>query len=339
MKYIFLCILLCGNVFAAPLDDLRATGAVVSVKKITPKRLQSLSEAEDRYLLSGLIEIDSAAEFEKVKTLLMKGSTLTYSGKKTYPLKDFLPPVARALVNRVFEVKSWETDALRPYLDKPEYGDDPVLWFLIKNGLGSFSNCWNTTVELIRSVHPHWDQEVMLYWPGRDVVTYTMRDKAYSVLVPESKARPGDVLIISRKSELNQDGEGQHTAVLFSKDVVFEKTDSSENDPWRMSLLSDVVKKYKRIFGKEFKMEFRRFEGKTIFPHFSSTEDQLGVAKLIKKYIPGVDPNFLNMGCETGLGGGCDGIVTVVESFKLANGQLTGNDSARQRIIQIPGVD
>lgn len=342
MKTLIIGLLLVSfGILAAPLDDLRSTGAVITMKKLSPARIQPLREAEDRYLLDVGIQIKDQAQFDKVKSLLIPGNLAKFSGAKIYSMEDFLPPLAQALVNKVLLVKTWDTEVLSPYLEKPEYADDFQMRALVKNGLGSFSNCWNTTTQVERSSRPEWDNKVQFFWPGREEATYTIRDKDYTTKIALKDLKPGDVIMFSMNNRLNGENEVQHTAIFVSQDVLFEKTDGSDNDPWRLSLKDDVLKKYKRLLDKDFVVEYRRFNGKKMYPtHEIPTENDPAEVKLFKKFFPDVSPANLHYGCETGLGGGCDGVITVVQTALVKIGSsgkatLSADPELMKRLINL----
>lgn len=338
MKVIFL-LLLCSSIFAAPLDDVRKLGVTVTLTKKAHSSIQSLGEPEDRYLLDGKLRISSADQFQKTKQLLHPGAAAIFSGPKDYSLTEFLPPVAAALVNKLYKTKQWNTEKLRPFIDKPEYQDSPYLWPMVKNGLSNFSNCWNTTAQLLRSLHPSWDGRIQFYWPGRENISMDLTDKKFSVKIAEKDVRAGDIIVFGKKSfASNEFFLVQHTAILIGKDLVFEKTDGGDSDPWRMALRSDLISKYKRLLEEEYIVEYRRAT-RNIFPGFSPSDDTEIHDKLLKKIFPSLNPSAISYGCETGLGGGCDIVATVVESVgtQKVNGKIILNGSAdfKNRLIDL----
>lgn len=320
------------------LKDFARFGIQAKAVKLVDPRFKSLSEPEDRYYLEVKLGRLSLEQYNSMMALYGNKSRVAYDAKKEYDLVDFLHPAIQATVNQVFGYNSYDTSGLMDFDPESLPEDDVmVIWPIQKNGVSSYSNCWNTTTQVLRLQHVSTDPNNMLYqiyWPGRWEIDSELKSEELSFAVKAGEERAGDALLVSNSGDMAvEDGQGgmiQHTAILLSESLVFEKTDSSEDDPYRISFRKDVLTKYQRIFEKGLSIGYRRYNqaGQKTFSlaKASKLKDSLtakGFA-LIQKLVPAIADLLLVSGCETGLGGGCDVVITELHDFKVITNPKTG---------------
>jgi hypothetical protein len=330
--------------------DFAKFGIQAQVTKKSDARLQKLEHKEDHYYLEVKLGRLSQEQYRAMLALYGNSSRVPYDSAKEYDLVDFLHPAMQATVNQVFLPKNYDTSRLIDVDLEKDVSEDAAMFFRAasKNGISSFSNCWNTTMEVLRLMSPNSDKNKMvyrLYWPGRWDTSDIFSDAKTSAVVEASSAALGDALVVKLKSE----GGGemlQHTAIVLSASLVFERTDTTENDAYRIYFRRDVEAKYKKVFTDEERLlEYRRFH---------SVEDlkapALGVSelrgkdrRLFDRLAPGIPLDRLTGGCETGLGGGCDVVynevnqVTVVTNPKTGRGIFYAKKELLDRFIPLKG--
>lgn len=312
--------------------ELISLGLRPIVRKMVDKRLLKLENQEDQYFLEVRLGKLTKNEFEKLKSHFKNVSGVTYSPTRDYELTDFLHPAIQAVANQVFLPQGHSlNDRDRAKLDRiKKYEEDQMIFAVRKNGITDVTNCWNTSTEILCNVHGHRDPanpEYFLYWPGRWEADEWFSSDDYSDSVRPTDLKPGDVITIKMKT-FNETSMLQHTAILITDNLVFERTDSSENDPYRISLKSDVEAKYKRVLGEDLVIEYRRFgaagKKKIEPPSLPSTVFEKGQIKVLKDMFPKVDLTSVCFGCETGLGGGCDPAISAIHRTKIVRDPRTG---------------
>ncbi|MBO9667716.1 MAG: hypothetical protein J7501_12990 [Bdellovibrio sp.] len=306
--------------------ELVALGIQPQVYKIMPPRLQEQDYPEDQYVLQITLGTLTVDQFTKLKSMYGANSFVQYNAQKNYNLIDFLPRAIQATVNTTFT----QTGISGLPLGDVETTDEihGEIWPFQKNGVSFFTNCWGTTIEVLRSLR---SQDIVtpytLAWPARWTADEYFKDDKYSSKVKESAIRFGDVLVVSQKSD--DATMLQHTAFIVNKSIVFEKTDTMDNDPYRLSLRADVISKYKKFFSGEEAFSYRRFSSdKEILP----TEVALNpnqyftpeALKILRETLPEIPFNNLSAGCETGLGGGCDPTITEIHVINVITNPQTG---------------
>lgn len=315
--------------------EIVALGISPVIYKVTTPQLQKLSYNEDKYALQINIGRVTAEQFAKLKAIYGNFSNVPYDSNKAYDLVDFLPPAVQATVNKTFTPKIYDTSALVS-MDFTEDEMTGELWGLQKNGVSFFTNCWGTTIEVLKSLRPRPADEANTYilsWPGRWDTSDLFMDAKYSSAARENALRFSDVLTVWSKETGTL--SIQHTALILGKNLVFEKTDSSENDPYRLSLKADVLAKYTKFFeGKEI-IRYRRFgTEKQPIPMSTPGSDFFPpelTAKILKA-IPGLPLDSMEAGCEDRLGGGCDltysemRILKIDIDAKTGRGRLSGDE-------------
>lgn len=318
------------------LQDFAKFGIRAEAVKLVDPRLEKLEYTEDRYYLEVRLGRLTLDQYENLMAHYGNASRVAYDPRKEYELLDFLHPAIQATANKALEPEGYDTESLYA-LDFDQLGEETqsIVWPLEKNGVSFLANCWNTTTQILRLMHPDLARQEMnysIYWPGRWSINDELKSSELSRLVGEEEIRAGDALLISATGDL-ADSEGmiQHTALVLSDSLVFEKTDSSENDPFRISFREDVLKKYRGIFEPEFMVtEYRRYNelGRKTFvlPRPGLLRDEISPKDLplLEKAIPDILDLRLVAGCETGLGGGCDLGYSQMEDFKVITDPKTG---------------
>lgn len=316
---------------ASSISDFARYGIQAQVTKKTDPRLKNLEYAEDQYYLEVNLGRLSRTQFDAMKAHFKNVSQVPYNPKKEYDLTDFLHPAIQATVNQVYLPKSYNTEKLFDV----ETDDDSMMFIHAarKSGISSSSNCWNTTAEILRLEHEGFNPNksvYRLYWPGRWDANDWFTDEKFSSVVNERAILPGDVLVVKQKNSMMDESYMlQHTAIVLSSSLVFEKTDTSENDPYRISFRRDVEAKYRKVFSDDERLiELRRFTkgGENPFsaPVLGVHDLTPAGRKLVKKLVPNLPLERLTSGCETGLGGGCDVIINEVHEPKLIINSNTG---------------
>lgn len=320
------------------LKDFAQFGIQAKAVKLVDPRFESLAEPEDKYYLEVKLGRLTLEQYNSMMALYGNHSRVAYDAEKEYELVDFLHPAMQATVNQVFADKSYDTSKLWDFdLESMPEDDVTYLWPLRKNGVGSFSNCWNTTTQILRLQHPSADPNDMryqIYWPGRWDINDELKSDELSSAVPAEQAQAGDALLVSDAGEqasmVSEGGLIQHTAIVISESLVFEKTDSSASDPYRISFRKDVLTKYQRIFETGLRVDYRRYNQagqKTFGPAAAYNLKSFLSAKafsLLKKLVPEIVELNLVSGCETGLGGGCDVMTSELHNFKVITNPKTG---------------
>ncbi len=332
------------------LPELRGTGIKATVTKLVDPRFAELSYAEDRYYLDISFGKLNPNQFKDLHARYGGRSQVKYDAKRVYNLLDFLDPAMQAVANQVFLPKHYETDFYHDYVEK---FDDSYAFFAIrKNGISSWTNCWNTTWEILKLRNPS-EKHFMLYWPGRETANQVFNDDTRGEIVAEKEIQNGDVLMVEAKQIMLSGATMlQHTALIINSQLVFEKTDASENDAYRISLRKDVLKKYEEVFNDEERViEYRRFGGSGKKPvpseHFPKTEDFFEGHKQLRaltaKKLPDLKIQNLSIGCELGLGGGCDPLAVEAVPTKLiiwsktGRGILSGDKADLERFVPLKG--
>lgn len=290
-----------NSVLAADIKSILADfGVKAKINKYYSLQQKKLSDIEDKYFLQVELGYLTPLQFKKIKSHFGNFSKVPYSSKRKYYLVDFLHPAMQATVNQIFKPERNIAPQDMP-ADESYY-----LAEIAASGISSYANCWNTTFELVRLLKNKNDNQFQIYWPGRFTATSLIEDKKLSYQVRSSQLEYGDVLAIMLES-----GAGmrslQHTSLIISDDLVFEKTDSSENDAYRIAYRSDVLKKYKKLLPRATVM-YRRFYNETKLPladngFYSELNEQEKLT--LKTFFPNIQVENINVGCDEKLGGAC----------------------------------
>lgn len=325
--------------------EIVALGLQPQVYKVTTSQLQKLDYDQDKYVLQINIGRVSAEQFAKLHAMYGGQSQVPYNANKAYNLIDFLPPVIQATVNQTFEPKSYNTMALSDAFDVTDENMTGELWGLMKNGASFFTNCWGTSMEVIKFLRDPQMKTYTFSWPARWSTDETLKSDTYSKMVRSNQTRFGDMMLVSMKDD-GATGEMaymlQHSAVVLGENLLFEKTDTTENDPYRLSLKADVLSKYSELFGKNGKIQFRRFSAdKEPLPTEAPVSEPFDAPTLAKlrKLAPEVPFDHLTIGCETRFGGGCDIIYSETRPGQLMIDKNTGRghivtDAKTQKLLK-----
>lgn len=309
-----------------------AMGLNPEVYKQVDRRQLELYEEEDKYYLEIRFGKLTSDQFDSLKAYFGGFSQVTYSPEREYDLLDFLPPAIQAVANQVFEPVYLSSNGRAGRMgEKLGLRENHILFSADKNGMSNFTNCWNTTIEIlqnIRSLKAGTSSEYMVYWPGRWETNDLLSEDKYSDLIDEREVRTGDVIIFKQRNTEIDFTMIQHTAFVLTSELVFEKTDTSENDAYRISLRRDVQKKFEKFFEKELIVEHRRFGGpgkrRIDGPKLPSKLMSKKERQVLAKLFPKVNLDCVVGGCETGLGGGCDYQLSEVHVTKITTNPATG---------------
>jgi hypothetical protein len=332
---------------ATVLPELAGSGIQGTVRKLVDPRLQNLSEAEDRYYLEVRLGRLTRPQFDRVKALFDDHSRVPYDAARDYELTDFLHPAMQAITNQTYTGDSFGGSALADHMDAFE--GDAVFYDFMKNGVGVMTNCYGTTAELLRQLRPGAATKFNLYFPDRNQASEWFSDTKYSDVVPETDRKHGDALVV-RVSSLDLAGNMllTHTAFVLSKELVFEKTDVMDDDPYRISLRRDVLAKYDRIGKREggVSYEIRRFgAGKTALPapKVPTAEIPAKLQTVLRQAYPTIDPANVTLAYDVGMGGGNNSQfneikpATVITDSRTGRGLLQAPQSTLRRFVALRG--
>lgn len=330
------------------LPELADAGIVIKAAKLVDPRFKNLSEPEDRYYLDVRLGKLSRAQFDRVKALFGGHTRVPYDAARVYELTDFLHPAMQAVVNQTYTRSDFSGMDLLEHAAGLGLEEDETFHALAKNGLAVQTNCYNTTAEIVRMLRPGSEQSYNLYFPDRFEAHTWFSDDTFSEKVDEAHLAPGDVLVVGLKGEA-QKPMLAHTAIVISKELVFEKTDASSDDPYRVSLRKDVLAKYNRIGAEEGgpNIEYRRFNGagKSPIPAKAVPTNELEAKykNLLKKAYPSLNPENVTMSFDMGMGGVNDPQPneiqpsTVVINPRTGRGILKADQKTLRRFVGLTG--
>lgn len=320
---LILALIFCAPLFIAKAwsltleQELKPMGIVPTISKRSPERMKNLEFSEDRYLLEIKLGKLSADQFNKLKVRFGGLTKVPYQATRAYELADFLPPVVQAVLNHTYEVT---------YLDVTSRNEE--ISYILKGGIYTTSNCFNTTIETLRSINGINPNTHRFYFPDRWKVTDFFRENKDMALVKPTQLKTWDVMsfVGGYNGYLMAI---QHTALMITDDIVFEKTDASSDDSYRLAYSKDVLKKYARLLQQSFpenhKVEYRRLKSRNI-PDFKVpiNADIFSSPEMLSK-LPAVLKNKdINVGCEIALGGGCEIALSLVQTGTVAIDPKTG---------------
>lgn len=322
---------------ADAVPEVVAAGIPVTVTKLTDPRFAALNEAEDRYYLDIQFGQLTQAQYNSLRQMYGNRNFMTYDPARSYNLLDFLPASMQAVANQTFKrlnhnlefLSSEEYDRL---LENPDadYGMD--LWALRKNGIETGANCWSTTIQNLNYIYFPQANRYQLSLPGRWQADEVLKSEDNSSAVADGSERVYDALLVSMSDTMIPDSAMlQHTAIHLGKKIIFEKTDSSENDPYRIALTRDVKAKYQRLMGDQLKLQSSRYgkaELKVTTP-YSESDVPTVIADILQRIS--ISPNEISSGCETGMGGGCDYYILQVKTA-----EVVVNPATKRGILKAP---
>lgn len=321
LTFFFFASLFISKSWALTLEqELKPLGILPVIQKRSAQKFSNLEFPEDRYVLDIKLGKLTQTQFNQLKARFGATSQVPYQANRIYELTDFLPPVVQALLNHTYEVT---------YVDVRTRNEE--ISFLFKGGVATASNCFNTTIETLRSLNGINPTTHRFYFPDRWKVTDYFRQNM--ALVKPTQARTWDALTFvgGHSGYLKAI---QHTALVITDDIVFEKTDASSDDPYRLSYTKDVLKKYARVLKETFPgnhgVEYRRLASRRI-PDFKQpiTVELFSSPDIFSKLPADIKNKDINVGCEVSLGGGCEYTMTHVQTGtiqldKNGRGVMTG---------------
>lgn len=298
-------------------QELKPMGITPMIQKRSPVQLKNLEFPEDQYLLDIKLGKLTDVQFNKLNARFGALSKVPYQATRVYELADFLPPVVQSLLGHTYEVT---------YMDVKSRNEE--ISFIIKGGIYTASNCFNTTIETLRSINGINPDTHRFYFPDRWKVTDFFRKNKDMALVKPAQLKTWDVMsfVGGYNGYLTAI---QHTALIITDDIVFEKTDMSSDDSYRLSYSKDVLKKYARLLKESFPenhgVEYRRLTSKKI-PDFKTpmNADIFSSPEMLSKLPASMKNKDINVGCEIALGGGCEISLSLVQTGKIQTDPKTG---------------
>ena len=249
--------------------------------------------------------------------------------------------MTQALVNKTFQTESYSFSALGNIetTDKKTRETLDSFFPLQKNGVEKMTNCWGTVLELIKADYSHNAKlSYDIYWMGRWEATDLFQDNTYSSRVYPADVQTGDVILFFESTQSENHNKYvmlQHAAYVVTKDLVFEKTDTGSDQPFRPAWKNDVIKKFKKIFKNNLHVEYRRFHNKNnlLFqkPFVVPFEWTRFEKNILRMANPSVISKKIIVGCESGMGGGCDQIHSIFTTIKIQIDAESGRGTLDQK--------
>ncbi len=206
----------------------------------------------DQFRYDVVFEPMSLQQFNELKSYFggwSRESNLTeYQAGRRYGLKDFLPPLMRALLNLRFESETQEVIDLD--------GQSVEVTTL--------ANCWGTMYEVLREAKEA-SGRFSVFYAHDDVMKEFLFDQTYSREVksfsknPDDFSsserrnkglRPGDVIIVGREYVY-------HVFIYLDQDLYFEKSGSGDKTMFRLSTYETLSKTW---FPEVYGWSVRRFD-------------------------------------------------------------------------------
>jgi hypothetical protein len=282
--------------------------------------------------------------FEQFQFLREKFGSRTYVQfvpGQHYLLTDFLSPMAQALVNKTYKTEYYSFSTLGNIETTNKKTRETLDSFfpLQKNGVEKMTNCWGTVLELIKTDYSHNAKlSYDIYWMGRWEATDLFQDNTYSSRVYPADVQTGDVILFFESTQSENHNKYvmlQHAAYVVTKDLVFEKTDTGSDQPFRSAWKNDVIKKFKKIFKNNLHVEYRRFHNKNnlLFqkPFVVPFEWTRFEKNILRMANPSIISKKIIVGCESGMGGGCDQIHSIFTTIKIQIDADSGRGTLDQK--------
>lgn len=193
-----------------------------------------------------------------------KSSVKYSSGKSTYGILDFLPPVIQSTVGSVFLMSGYKVDL--PAIYPIEHASE-----IMKKDVTSATNCWGTVYETMRQANGGDASTLSVFYAPMDAAKAVLSDPLYSIELSgynydesffqdaskrNQGLQPGDVVVIGDKYF-------QHTAVFIDDDFYFEKAGTGNTATYRITHFDKLFKTWAAgLFG----WSYRRFDVKGVKP-------------------------------------------------------------------------
>ncbi len=266
--------------------------------------------AFDNYVLDIEIGPLNKAQYDILVRTFMTKSPPKFSARSKFQLVEFLPPFIQALnglqFNPLYEDFNWpqlSDEALKNSVEL----NDLERFRSYKTPLTTLINCWTTAYEFLRT----WKAEdenfdIDITWLSRSTATQLFMSEALTQLTPPQPPRFGDVLVFSDYNNGPDEQMIQHAAIFVLPGLYFEKTDSTEDDAFRLVLESDIQRKYKEALGSKGRAALYRLNPDTKLKRLkASLPLSAEYADLFGPYIskPDLDTITFQFDWAAGLGG------------------------------------
>jgi hypothetical protein len=334
----------------AVVPEIVRMGIPVTVRQLVDNKFQDLSYDEDKYYLEIKLGSLTEKQFIQLQSIYGHYNYMKYQVGRSYDLIDFLPVTMQALVNQTYTPKEnnvafLEKRKYQKMLEDENNPDAQTIWAMKKNGLYHNTNCHNTTLLNLQLItNPASlavaDAKYNLELPGRWEADEIFKSKSNNQLIQPTQVKVYDVLLVnSISSEVGS--AVQHSATFIGKNLVFEKTDTSESDPYRIALYKDVYKKYKKLFKRDLKLEIRRYGPQMMgTPNEPVVMPEVLVIDLMK-FNRNLSEANIKIGNETAMGGGYDPYayesapVTIQRDPKTLRGVLQASPNILKGFVKL----
>jgi len=204
--------------------------------------------ALDAYVLQISLSKMSKKNFQKLKARYGNLSEVPYSPNQIYDLIDFLPPFIQAFDQKQFVPQFVSVNW--PKIDEIDVDgsveiDQLIEWIDNKSTITLSTNCWGTGNSLLRSIWKN-SRELEFGWIGRGDASSRFSGEGFQK-VKDKQIRFGDIMLVEYYNANLDDHVANHLAFIIEPELVFEKTDASENDAFRISYRADVLTKMRMI--------------------------------------------------------------------------------------------
>lgn len=240
-------------------------------------------------------------QFNFLKARYRNLSQVSYNSKRDYELVDFLPPVIQAVDRKQLVPGDTSFSWPNPKDIHNESGDydieDLFRWSDLKSRPSITTNCWGTSLNALRNIHEG-AQQLELGWLSRTSIESRLSNPETFILVKASEVAFGDVMLIKSRDESSGEEIMQHAAVIIEPGLVFERTDETADDAFRLSLQTDVVDKMKSLFPDSLTISyFRKKEGAHI-PSIADADSAISYSGVYGDYLTAEQLRSLIIGFE-----------------------------------------
>lgn len=252
-------------------------------------RPNSRANTYDAYTLKVHLGRLSEEQFNALKARYWNLSEVSYSAQRNYELMDFLPPLMQAVdslqLHPSFVDINWPT----PEQIVDDGGveiQDLIRWSTEKAKAPVLTNCWGTTISILRDMHFK-TRELETGWLSRVAVAQRLSDpQSFDEILP-GKIRFGDIMLIHKKDDYRGETYVQHAALIIEPGLIFEKTDSGADDAFRLAHQKDSIDKLTSVLGPSTFVTYHRLKPKASIPSIRQTESAANsYSDLYGPYLP-----------------------------------------------------
>ncbi len=319
----------------ASTSSFKTLGVAPRITILQDPVFENLYDKNDRYFLKVQLGQLDRSQFDSLKKFYKNQSAISYTPNREYELLDFLSPSIQAFANKRFKYKEvpdvtndimnsniidkvtqLQNDSTKVNPQEDKYGPTlGGLFYLSKQGLSLATNCWNTSIEVLNQmIHP--DQAYTMRLPGRLETDELIKNpKNFEEIKGGLKnAQPFDLITVSRapgKDDFTQLSDLQHTAIYLGHGLIYEKVDSSENDPYKVSFYNSMLNKFYSALNNKVSVKFYRVKSGADLSYSHVEFEKQGAEAFFKMFESKIKRNFpfyssknLGQGTEVGLGGG-----------------------------------